>query len=187
MTSIAALENLALDLRIAGLFDQCFADSHRCVLRGGADEPFYQPRHNGESLSVIYYREDFVRSALHEVAHWCIAGEARRQQPDYGYWYEPDGRDAQQQRLFESVERRPQALEWFFCLAADIPFSLSIDNLDGAPQDNFGFALAVWQQARSYLRDGLPARAARFQQSLAAAFGSGQPSAAALSLAVLYP
>ena len=32
--------------------------------------PYYEPG----TPSVIYFREDFDRSALHEVAHWCVAG-----------------------------------------------------------------------------------------------------------------
>ena len=64
----------------------------------GAAEPYYEPG----APSVIYFREDFDRSALHEVAHWCVAGPLRRGLPDYGYWYAPDGRNAEQQSAFYS-------------------------------------------------------------------------------------
>ncbi len=39
--------------------------------------------------------------------HWCIAGKARRNRVDFGYWYCPDGRDAQTQSQFEDVEVKP--------------------------------------------------------------------------------
>ena len=76
------------------LFNREFALSDKTILIGGATEPYYQPG----SPHRIYFRADYVRSALHEVAHWCVAGRRRRQLPDYGYWYSPDGRDAEQQQ-----------------------------------------------------------------------------------------
>lgn len=176
----------SLDQQISDVFERCFAATEGSVLVGGAQEPLYQPSRDTSEPHRICYREDFARSALHEAAHWCIAGAARRQLVDYGYWYEPDGRSHDQQREFERVERGPQALEWFFCLAAKLPFSLSIDNLDGAALDNFSFALGVWQQSRRYMHRGLPVRARRFQQALAEAFGgTAQPGVTELNLAVL--
>src|SRR5690606_20822526 len=81
-------------------------------------------------------------------------------------------RDSQYQRQFEAVEARPQALEWLFSRAAGLPFRLSIDNLDAeADIDPFPFALAVWQALQTYLRRGLPLRAADFRDSLARTFG----------------
>src|SRR3546814_2809228 len=55
-----------------------------------------------------------TRRASDLVAHWCLAGAARRRQDDYGYWYAADGRDLEQQHLFEQVEVKPQALELLF-------------------------------------------------------------------------
>ncbi len=63
--------------------------------------------------------------------HWCVAGKARREQVDFGYWYCPDGRDAMTQSQFEDVEVEPQAFEWLFCVAAGFPFNVSCDNLEG--------------------------------------------------------
>ena len=77
------------------------------------------------------FAHGFYASGLHEISHWCIAGEARRQLVDFGYWYCPDGRDAQTQSEFEAVEIKPQALEWMFCVAAGFPFNVSCDNLNG--------------------------------------------------------
>ena len=59
-------------------FNLRFGVSEGTILVGGADEPYYEPG----SPNIIYFREDFVRSALHEVAHWCVAGAARRTLPD---------------------------------------------------------------------------------------------------------
>ncbi len=111
------------------LFEQVFLSHWHTRLLGGAAEPEYYPSKQG--LAEIHYRADYVRSALHEVAHWCIAGTERRKQHDYGYWYQPDGRSADQQKEFFRVELKPQALEWVFSLAAGVRFEPSLDNLGG--------------------------------------------------------
>ena len=141
---------------LEALFAQTFAAQYNTVLCGGAEEPLYQP---GAPHRIVYTR-DYFRSALHEVAHWCVAGEKRRQLPDYGYWYAPDGRDAAQQRAFEQVEVRPQALELLFCEACGHPFSVSLDNLEGlsgvlgesgeAASRSDAFARAVASQAEVF-------------------------------------
>ena len=107
---------------------------------GGGEEPLYLPSSDPDRAPHrIVYREDYFASALHEVAHWCLAGVARRDREDYGYWYAPDGRDAQAQVEFERVEARPQALEWIFSDACGFPFELSADNLAAGlgPSDRF--------------------------------------------------
>ena len=132
-------------------------------------EPLYKVG-AGEDHQLIY-RQDFCASALHEVAHWCIAGEQRRQHLDYGYWYAPDGRDAMQQRQFEQVEIKPQALEWHFALACQLQFRISVDNLDGDVGAGGVFARAVAEQAQQYCHQHLPARAEHFRLALAREFG----------------
>lgn len=104
---------------LVALFNQEFADCYTC-LQPGAEEPFYQAPAEGKP-AIIYSTYDYFASALHECAHWCIAGEKRRQLDDYGYWYAADGRTAQQQQEFFQVEQKPQALEWAFALAANLP------------------------------------------------------------------
>jgi elongation factor P hydroxylase len=146
---------------LEALFDALFAPLDT-VLRGGAPEPYYAPGRP----NVLHYREDYFASALHEVAHWCVAGPERRTQPDFGYWYAPDGRDAATQALFERVEVRPQALEWIFADACGWPFVLSADNVEGDARPSPNFAAAVAAQKARYLGDGLPTRAARFRQAL---------------------
>lgn len=110
----------------------------------------------------IFFNRDYFASALHEVAHWCIAGAARRLQVDYGYWYAPDGRDPQQQLAFESVEVKPQAIEWAFSLACNKPFRISNDNLSLTNVDSTGFENAVKQQLLFYIEHGFPPRAQEF-------------------------
>ncbi|WP_372749588.1 elongation factor P hydroxylase [Litorivivens sp.] len=159
---------------IVAVFSGEFA-SMDTVLCPGAEEPYYQPAQHGEPAK-IFSRENFPASALHEVAHWCIAGEARRKLPDFGYWYAADGRNAAQQRAFQQVEVKPQAIEWAFSRAIGIPFRVSIDNLNGEAVDPFGFELAVWQQACRYYQCGLPPRAAQFCRALEQFFGRSSPA-----------
>ena len=99
---------------LESVFSACFENEFSTKLVGNAHEPFYCAAKDGASAHVIYYRHDYFSSALHEIAHWCIAGEARRKLDDYGYWYEPDGRNAEQQALFQQLEIKPQAIEMAF-------------------------------------------------------------------------
>ena len=114
--------------KIEQVFHQTFTQNHKARLFGGYDEPEYIPAKDDKPAKICY-RADYAESALHEVAHWCVAGEARRKLADYGYWYAPDGRNALQQKAFFEVEFRPQALEWLFCSAAGLKFRPSVDNL----------------------------------------------------------
>lgn len=144
-------------------FDAEFAAEHRTVLRGGFDEPWYLPP--GQGPGEIRYTRDYASSALHEVAHWCVAGPHRRTLPDWGYWYVPDGRSDAQQGVFEQVEVRPQALEWLFSEACGQRFVLSADNLRGDARPSPAFAAAV-QAQRDVYAARLPGRAARFVAAL---------------------
>lgn len=161
--------------RIERVFFECFGDSYRTRLVGGAVEPFYRPAQGEYGESLLFYREDFFASALHETAHWCIAGAARRNLPDFGYWYAADGRDAAAQREFEAVEDKPQALEWLFSLACGYSFRLSVDNLDvevGALPDTSSFAARVVARARHWQHAGLPPRADVFYRALCREFAT---------------
>ncbi|MTT53222.1 ATPase [Alcanivorax sp. VBW004] len=149
------------------LFRATFFDSHHTVLVGGASEPVYLPGHPHQ----ICYSHDYFRSALHEIAHWCVAGAARRQQEDYGYWYAPDGRSADQQAEFAQVEVYPQALEALFCAACGHDFRVSLDNLNGDGGDEVAFALKVKAKAERLLAEGLAERPARWCEVLKAAYG----------------
>ncbi|WP_020409766.1 elongation factor P hydroxylase [Hahella ganghwensis] len=150
-------------LRVQGLFNQMFALAENTLLVAGGDEPLYVPAGHECSLSgmnEIHFAHGYTNSALHEIAHWCLAGQQRRTLVDYGYWYAPDGRTAEQQALFEKVEVKPQAIEWILTEACCEKFNVSFDNLSGASGHNaVRFKKAVAEQAIKYLQGGLPPRA----------------------------
>ncbi|WP_269433963.1 elongation factor P hydroxylase [Halopseudomonas sabulinigri] len=155
------------------LFDRCFAGDFNTRLRGGFAEPEYLPADVVSPSHRIHFTRDYFRSALHEVAHWCVAGAERRLLPDFGYWYAPDGRTAGQQQAFEQVEVKPQALEWLFCVAAGHRFDVSTDNLSGEATDPEPFRAKVRAQVLSYLEAGLKERPARFVEALLAFYRPG--------------
>lgn len=148
------------------LFNQCFMHSHQTILAYGGDEPLYVPANKEQLYHTIFFAHGFFNSALHECAHWLIAGKERRQLVDFGYWYVPDGRTAEQQELFQQVEVKPQALEWILAQAAGSRFQCSFDNLHGTAEKHEQFEAAVTQQMLHYQKHGLPARARLFQQAL---------------------
>lgn len=152
------------------IFAACFYEDYRTRLQGGAEEPVYIPAVSINDDHLLCYRADYFASALHEVAHWCLAGNKRRRQQDFGYWYYPDGRSKVQQRAFEAVEVKPQALEYVFSVACGATFSVSLDNPESGDtrqeQSGLAFARAVSAQKLSYCSEGLPARAERFMRAL---------------------
>lgn len=149
------------------LFEHCFYQSHHTKLIKGGSEPVYLPMNNQCGYHQIIFAHGYYASALHEIAHWCLAGDARRLLEDFGYWYLPDGRDAEQQKRFEKVEVKPQAIEWAFCVASRKAFNVSADNLNGADADTISFKNAVYQQVKEYLKVGFPQRAQQFISALA--------------------
>jgi hypothetical protein len=149
------------------IFNHLFEFTENTILVSGGDEPIYLPQSETGSVNKIISTRDYFSSALHEISHWCLAGEQRRKLIDYGYWYEPDGRSEEQQRLFEQVEVKPQALEWLFTQAVGRKFSLSVDNINQpevVASEEFKCQVAI--QAQRYLVDGLPGRANLFLKAL---------------------
>lgn len=159
----------AKDLLI--LFDQCFLSEFNTQLQGGADEPIYLPADTHNVRNRVVFTYDYYASALHEIAHWCVAGEQRRSQVDYGYWYTPDGRSSEQQAEFERVEVKPQALEWIFTEAVGGHFRVSSDNLAEGLAASDEFKEGVAAQARRYCQNGITERPARFIQALQKHYG----------------
>ena len=174
---------------IITLFDQLFFDAHNTRLISGAEEPVYLPadlpankqsqcnQAGGFEYHRLCFRQDYVSSALHEIAHWCLAGKQRLLLEDFGYWYQPDGRSAEQQRSFEAVEVRPQALEWMFSIACGQRFQLSVDNLSGGQSEpGREFSKAVMKQAKSWCDAGaMPSRAEQFLAALVEQFVLADP------------
>lgn len=170
MTEQDAAEQQQVD-RLIAVFDQTLGLDYNTRLIRGSDEPVYVPAGDVCRYHQIVFAHGYFASALHELAHWCIAGPARRLKEDYGYWYCPDGRDEEAQRLFEQVEVKPQAIEMAFSLACQRDFQVSTDNLAGAEPDREAFTTAVEQQYRHYCEQGFPTRAAALIDVLAASFG----------------
>lgn len=155
--------------RIAAVFNLEFAVSHRTRMVGGGAEPLYIPATQTRPALVVFTR-DYPASALHEAAHWCLVGSRRRQQRDYGYWYVPGPRDAQQRRAFFAAELDVQALEAIFAAVAGVRFVVSADDFDAPPDELGQFAADVQQRAAKRTRGLLPARAERFVAALKAEF-----------------
>ena len=156
---------------LINIFNHCFATQYNTRLVKGGDEPLYLPADENRPYHAIFFAHGFFSSALHECSHWLIAGAERRKLVDFGYWYAPDGRTAEQQALFQRVEVKPQALECILSAAAGHPFRVSIDNLDGAESDTHLFKEAVEQQVKIYNEQGLPKRAECFRSALIQFYG----------------
>lgn len=142
--------------QIKSVFEQEFADTYRVQLSGGAEEPLYIP---SDTQNQIIYTRDYPASALHEIAHWCLASAEQLQLKDWGHWYTPDGRTAEQQRTFQRAEARVQAIEWLLSIGAGRPFRESSDNLSGEAIDDSEFKDQIYQQAVRWCERGLPERA----------------------------
>ena len=164
---------------IIQLFDDLFLHTENTILLGGADEPLYIPSITARAPHRLIFRENFISSALHEIAHWCIAGKQRRLQQDFGYWYKPDGRNINQQAQFEAVEVKPQALEWIFSNACGQKFTPSADNLNASGNslvDNSAFKQALVKQVRQWCKSQqLSVRAKLFIDGLTKEFETANP------------
>lgn len=157
------------------LFSRHFEHQYRTRLVSGGQEPMYITARSPSDFHQIVFTRDYLSSALHEVAHWCVAGEERRKMDDYGYWYAPDGRSNIQQQAFERVEVRPQSIERIFAYALGHGFRVSADNLDLDNRPSDEFVCAIQAQTIRYCEEGLPLRARCFAYALAAYVGGSDP------------
>lgn len=112
---------------LISLFEHLFPN---LIIISGADEPYYEAP-KIKAKAKIFFKENYPRSLLHEMAHYCLAGQKRRKLDDYGYWYTECGRTSVEQELFQLVEARPQGLEKAMCEAIGIHFSPSLDDFSG--------------------------------------------------------
>ena len=146
------------------IFNQTFSAEFNTQLVKGDDEPIYMPANTNfeQYVSCDYHRiifaHGFFASGMHEISHWLVAGLARHQLVDFGYWYIADGRNAQQQAEFEKVEIVPQAIEWIICVAAGFQFKVSADNLSDIVIDRLAFQHKIHMQVQRYLENGLSTR-----------------------------
>lgn len=175
---------------IIQLFNDTYFKKFNTRLIKGGDEPLYLPANSTEknglfetepsvNLPCTYHQIIFARgyyaSALHEISHWCQAGEQRRLLEDFGYWYNPDGRNEVQQHKFEQVEIIPQAIEWAFNVAAQRKFHVSADNLNGFQTNTERFQNKVLKQVQIFLDNGFPDRASQFITVLARFYNTPLP------------
>jgi len=154
------------DLDIVDVFARCFSASHATQLQGGAAEPLYQPAERAGEPHLLFYRENFAASALHEAAHWCVAGSARRTQVDFGYVYNEPPRSDRAQAAFFAAELKVQALEQMFCEAAGLVFVPSADQI-GVNLNEFRQRLEIYQpEVRNWMQTSCDRRAHQFEQAL---------------------
>lgn len=161
-------------LQLQNLFSDLFKYSERTILVRAETDPLYLPVDDQRPFAEIHFAHGFFSSALHEIAHWLIAGKERRCQEDYGYWYRPDGRTREQQEEFESFESHNQGLEWILTVAASQPFHISSDNLNGDWQGGLGFAEKVRRSALVRLARGFHGRTKIMTDALISEFGDRQ-------------
>jgi elongation factor P hydroxylase len=160
------------DQDIVDVFARCFWLSHATQLVGGAAEPLYQPSARAGEPHRLFYRENFAASALHETAHWCIAGSARRTQVDFGYVYNQPPRSARAQAAFFAAELKVQALEQVFCAAAGLVFVPSADQI-GVNLNEFRQQLETYQsELKGWMKNSGDRRAQKFEQALLRHAGS---------------
>ena len=185
VSAISILQHHSSD-DLIHLFNRCYAKTYRTSLVGGADEPLYMPG-NESREAKIYFRENFFSSALHEIAHWCIAGEQRLSLVDYGYWYIADGREQNQQAAFFDAEVKPQALEWVFSELCQYQFSVSVDNTNYENEqmdwsyweqletDKKHFKQRCFSQIEQWMSGSFPSRAIVFMEVLELFYRPEQP------------
>lgn len=157
---------------IVDRFNDCFACAANTTMIGGAQEPLYLPAATGRRARLLF-REDFAASALHEAAHWCIAGRRRLEQRDFGYTYVAPPRNAQQQAAFFLAELKAQSLESIFADAAGVAFWPSADNLDACTERFSARIRASRPALETWLRTSSDARARTFLASLRKSHGAG--------------
>lgn len=153
------------------LFNGLFLETLNTELVAGDDEPVYLPASAEYPHHRIIFAHGFFASALHEIAHWCVAGPERRKLEDFGYWYKPDGRSALEQQEFEQVEQRPQAYEWILSVSAGKRFHFSADNLSGEVGASDSFKASVAARARQTIEQGMNPRLKALSDKLREFYG----------------
>ncbi len=165
--------------QVIDVFNQCFKDDLKTELVRGGQEPVYIPRSQYYPWNRVIFAHGYYASALHEISHWCIAGEKRRRLVDFGYWYNPDGRTPEQQSEFAKVEIKPQALEWILSRSACFKFRVSLDNLHGDVSEQststVQFKNDIYAQVQQYILHGLPKRAKLLSDTLIEKYRRHEP------------
>lgn len=134
-------------------FNDWFKHKNTMLVKGDNEPEYLAP--TATEPAKIVFAHGFFASSLHEISHWCVAGQKRRLLNDFGYWYAPDGRNQQQQSDFEQVEIVPQAIECLLTLCCGKRFRVSQDNLSADfDMSNSTFAQDVKAQALQFWQTG---------------------------------
>lgn len=156
--------------RIIEVFNSCFRTAEQTWLIGGANEPWYE-RAKGDNEARLYCRADYAASALHEVAHWCLATQEQRMRDDFGFTYLAPPRTLAAQRAFFQLELPVQSLESLFADAAGIEFKVSADSFDPSHAkliSEFAGAVACYRTTtEKWLESEAGSRAKLFADALA--------------------
>lgn len=170
---------------LAAVFNQCFGETYQVRCIGGFVEPEYLPVQLPDGLAELRYTQDYPASALHEIAHWCIAGEGRLARADFGYGYLAPPRDSATQQRFFALELKVQTLEAWFALGTGVRFVASADNFECSDAALKSFAQQISERLQNLTQEGLPQRAQQFADALRIAGLGVWPSAGQLH--VQYP
>lgn len=154
---------------LARVFNLRFGERYNVVCVGGFAQPEYLPADQTQGAAQLGYTQDYAASALHEIAHWCIAGTRRLALADFGYDYLPPPRDKRIQQRFFALEYKVQLLEAWFALGTGVRFVASADNFECTQiaYDVFAQKIADALALPSMLK--IPLRAQQFTNALAAA------------------
>ena len=175
--AIGALCEAEAVQKLITLFNDLFIETYNTERVLGGGEPIYLPADDTHVHHRLIFAHGFFNSALHEIAHWCVAGSERRMSEDFGYWYEPDGRSLDQQKAFEKVEVAPQSIEWILAKSCGRRFRVSADNLSllesGVQHYDKAFKNNIWKEVQRRFDEGLPERVKLLSDRLIECFQPG--------------
>ncbi len=156
---------------LISIFNNLFAEKYNTRLERGESKAVYLPADEIVPYHRLIFAQDVYSSALHEIAHWCIAGKERRQVVGFGYHNQHEGL-AMQQQAFKKAEVKPQALEWILSKACQHSFRASMDDQTVEKCEIRSFKDAIFKQVICYCHQGLPKRAGVFRKALCECYKS---------------
>lgn len=154
---------------LADAFNLSFGETYNVCCLGGFAQPEYLTAAQTQGPAQLRYTRDYAASALHEIAHWCVAGKPRLAQTDFGYGYLPPPRDNAAQQRFFALEFKVQALEAWFASGTGVRFVASADNFECSDEARTAFAQQIADALQACKLSDIPLRAQAFTIALAAA------------------
>ncbi len=162
------MNKLVTHAELINLFNEQFKVSEHTILVETENDPLYLPIDASCEFNRIFCTKNSFASIFHEIAHWCIAGLARRKLVDYGYWCKLEDRSPEEQQLHRNYEKKTQAIEWIFSVAANTKFLIIPDNAPHSFEASEEYKQGIYTMTMHYLDQGLPPRAEIFKNSLLA-------------------